>query len=545
MSELAKNKLGSQIWLEPTDSPERVQHLFKTAADTGLGWIRLFLIWPWIEAKPGQWDFSVYGTAFDAAAANGIKIKATLAANSGPWHIGTPSTLHSHSGFLDTNQREPMARYIEACAKRYADHPALGQWILWNEPCGGNERTEETRILWNQFLKATYPSIDALNKRWRTGYTAFKNIPLCEELTRLKDEEIWTSYRLFIDDCHFRSDWLIDELKWVKETLRQFDAKTEICINPTETLSNQAAGGTDIPAMTEVTDIIGASYHPCWQFSFAPNESFPGLMSAGIQFQRSCSKTGRIEVTEVQSGNTVASSHRPREASPDEIARFNLACLATGAKSVTGWCFNTRSYDFEAGDWGLLDDMDQQSERSHMIRRLHDLLDRVLPQTGSWTSPPAQVRIPIDPSSQAIEKRDAEIMPSIPGREVTDGAFGSAMLATHFKATGISSSLIHTDSIPEKATQPGEVIAASHLICWEKETANRLLSFARSGGTVFWDATSGRKDYDATLHRPWPGGLATEIGLRARGMKTSPEHWEINLHGNLLANGCSHDSMSN
>ena len=74
--------------------------LFAQAAESGLGWVRLFLMWPWIEEGPGTWNFGVFDLAFDAAVRHGVRIKATLTANSGPWWLGTPSMLHSHTGFL-------------------------------------------------------------------------------------------------------------------------------------------------------------------------------------------------------------------------------------------------------------------------------------------------------------------------------------------------------------------------------------------------------------------------------------------------------------
>ena len=39
----AKEYLGCQLWVEPTDSPERVDSLVKEAAERGLGWLRIFL----------------------------------------------------------------------------------------------------------------------------------------------------------------------------------------------------------------------------------------------------------------------------------------------------------------------------------------------------------------------------------------------------------------------------------------------------------------------------------------------------------------------
>ncbi|MGI8859578.1 MAG: beta-galactosidase, partial [Rubrobacteraceae bacterium] len=175
--------LGCQIWLERDDSTQRIERLFAAAAETGLGWVRLFLMWPWIEPEPGVWKFGIFDRAFDAAAKHGIRIKATLTANSGPWQVGTPSALHSHTGFLSPAQREPMRRYVLACVGRYAEHHALGQWILWNEPFGGHERTGETLDHWRHWLRGHYhDSIDLLNDRWRTGYRDFGEIPFPEHV---------------------------------------------------------------------------------------------------------------------------------------------------------------------------------------------------------------------------------------------------------------------------------------------------------------------------------------------------------------------------
>ena len=81
----ARPRLGAQLWVDQDDDPARVKCLVSRAAEAGLGLLRVFLMWPWIEPEPGRWEFGVYDAAFDAAAEHGIGIKATLTANSGPW----------------------------------------------------------------------------------------------------------------------------------------------------------------------------------------------------------------------------------------------------------------------------------------------------------------------------------------------------------------------------------------------------------------------------------------------------------------------------
>ncbi len=527
----AREHLGCQIWLEPDDPAERVDLLFARAAESGLGWARIFLMWPWIEPTPGVWRFDVFDQAFDAAARHGIRIKATLTANSGPWHIGTPSVLHSHTGFLDPAQDEPMRRYIQACVGRYAGHPALGQWLLWNEPCGGHERTSAALEHWRAWLRRLYPSIGQLNERWRTGYPDFDAVPFPEDIPHpAHRDKVWNSYGPWLADWQARAAWLNAQLTWIRNIVRELDPRTETCVNPTSLLMNQAADGTDLAGMGAIVDIVGASYHPAWHFTYAGREQFPALMVAGVRLQAAIPSIRRVEVTEVQAGNTLNSGNRPGAVTPAELARFYLASLAAGAESVTGWCLNTRSRDFEAGDWGLLDDLDRPSERSRMLRRLHDRLEAALAFTGGWSAAPARAWVGLDPRAQAIEWIESRIVPTMPGRLPGDGAHGAGLLAAALLQCGIAATPVRLCDLPRRGAG-GEVLVLSHLVAWDAEEIASAIRFAESGGTLLIDATSGRKDTDARLHRPWPGGLAERLGLRAVGLESQPQGYDLLLHG--------------
>ena len=327
------------MWLEPDDSADRVDLLFQRAAAAGLGWIRLFLMWPWIETAPGVFDFAVWDSAFDAAARHGIRIKATLTANSGPWHIGTPALLHSHTGFLSPAQRAPMRRYIRACVERYAGHPALGQWILWNEPNGGGDRTSKSLDHWRAWLRAHYAGdIARLNQRWRTGFDDFAAVPFPEDIptpptvaprsgsATARGSPIGRVAR----PGSTRSS--PGSRRWSARS----NPTTPCCVNPTEVLANQAAGGTDLARMGTIVETVGASYHPAWHFTFADRADFPALMVAGVRLEATYPTIARVEVTEVQAGNTQNSSHRPSGVTPGELTRFYLAGIVAGAEIGDG-----------------------------------------------------------------------------------------------------------------------------------------------------------------------------------------------------------------
>lgn len=533
---MGAGRLGSQIWLEPDDDAGRIRALCRAAKDAGLGQLRVFLMWPWIEPAPDQWEWQVFDTLFDEAARIGLGIKATLTANSGPWHVGTPSLLHSHTVFLSETMRQAAGRYIDKCVERYRGHPALVQWILWNEPDGnriGAWKSPEALAFWREMLRADFAGdIAALNARWRTGYGDFTEIPFAEDILHPAYEpwNNWASYGPRLKEWQFKAAWLVHELSWVANRVRALDPDHETCVNPTAILQNGAEGASDLSAIGGIVDVVGASYHPAWMFGFADRRDFPALMHAGVRLERARPGVARVEVTEVQTGNTLKSSNRPSDATADEVARFCLASLAAGAVSVTGWCLNARSVDFEAGDWALLDDADRPSQRSVMTRRLADCLEDIHARHGDWHPPPATVFVVSDPQSQALEWIEANVARTpVPGRLSDDGAHGAALIAAEMLGLGLPVDIVPWAGLPENGA--GKAVIASHVVGIDAAGAARVAQFVATGGHLFIDATTAHKTFDAALWRPWPGIIGNLFGLGVVGLESDPAGWDVALGG--------------
>jgi beta-galactosidase GanA len=536
-----RQQIGSQIWLEPTDSPERIRTLCKEARDAGHGWLRVFLMWSWIEAQPSKWEWRIFDNVFDSAAEFGIKIKATLTANSGPWHVGTPAMLHTHTMFVSEEARQASVAYIANCVNRYKNHSALGQWILWNEPDGyrvDENNPPEKLAFWREFLREEYAGdIAALNHRWLTGYADFDEVPFADGILHHESGRWhnWCSYGPRLKEWRMKEKWLNHELQWVADQVKALDSTTELCVNPTAIHSNGAIGASNLGEIAQIVDIVGASYHPAWQFQFANRRDFAALMNTGVRLEYARAGVRRVEVTEVQTGNTLKSSNKPSDATADEVARYYLAALSAGAESVTGWCFNARSHDFEAGDWALLDNMDKPSSRSRVLGKLAQKLDEIQAITGAWQRANATVYVISDPKSHALEWiEDAVANTRIPGRMPHDGAHGAALLSVAVAAQGLPVDIVVWRDLPEDGA--GKVVIVSHAIAIDAEDAQRLTRFVESGGHVLMDATSGHKNSNADLWRPWPAGLESVFGVRVVGLESNPTGWFVRYHNFAAAN---------
>jgi len=528
--------LGCQIWLEASDSPARIQALVRTAAESGLGRLRVFLLWTWIERDPGQFDFRIYDELFDAAAAQGVGIKATLTANSGPWHIGTPGVLHSHTGFLHDSQSGPMRRYLEACVTRYANHPALEQWLLWNEPLGAHDHVDDNLAPWRVFLSRRYLNdLQALNHRWLTGYTSFSEIPWPEEIAHpIHRGGAWKPHSPRLDEMDWRAGRLISQLQWVADEVRRHDPVTEMCYNPIFPIENQAGGGTDLPGLAKVVQRIGSSFHPVFWHERLTRSDYPGLIAAGVRALASQVRGLPVELTEVLSGNTFTTGCRSCAVSGSEVARFYLGALASGASTVTGWCLNARNRDSEAGEFALLNDNDEPSPRSRALLRLSQVLETARQATGDWKPSAPDILVALDRRSQALELLDAESAsetPRRPGRGGNDSGRGQWLLAQRAMEAGFVASNLSFNDLPSSPDRKGQVLIVSQVIAWEKAEAKKMLEWARKGGTLVLDALSGRKDFDSACHKPWPGHLTEPCGLQVLEIETASSDFVLESEG--------------
>lgn len=533
-------RLGAQLWLEQDADPQRVDFLVGQAADSGLDLLRVFLMWPWMEPTPGEWVYDPFDAAFEAAARHGIGIKATLTANSGPWHIGTPSVLHSTTLTLDSAQRLAMRCYLENCVRRYCDSPALQQWIIWNEPLNNVSppntrnpyRSDEHRQAWRLLLEERYGNIQLLNRRWRTGYRDFTKIDFPEDLAhRAHRGSVWESYAPWLDDWRLRVRCLHDDLAWVADVVSGVDPQTPLCINPPDTLANHGSVGYDLADLGSVCDVLGASFHAPWQLTFAPRETHVPLVVAGLSLLMSASAGRAAELTEFQTGNTYYAGRVPLGLRQSDISAFFLAPLLAGAESATGWSLNTRRRDFEAGDWGLLDDADQLCYRSGGVRRVSGALKQLDEQLGNWQPAQPQALVLSSEISQVVQMVTAFPMPAIPGRHPDDAVHGSALLTAELLQLGIPAAMAPAGMLGARQGADPQLLVVSHMTAWDEELVDELLRRVRAGAVLLLDGTSGHKTADAALHRPWPGGLPDRLGLRATGLFTDPGGFPVTSFG--------------
>lgn len=543
-------RLGSQLWLERDDSPERVEELVSRAAELGIGQLRIWLIWPWIQENgpTAEWDFSVFDSAFDSAARHGITIKATLTANSGPWWLGTPSMLHSHTLLLESAWNEAIEEYVHACVSRYANHAALGQWILWNEPYYADQVGREAAFrpnyagpIWAEILREKFQDdIALLNRRWRTGYATFEEVQYPEEIPHPAHQgEAWRSFSPALAEVDLRAALLEENLRRIANLVRRDDSTTPLCINPNQTLFNNAEYGYKLERLADIVDVLGASFHAPWSFDFAPTLDNTPLVVAGLKYLSHTPGSHSSEVTEVQTGNTFYAGLNPGGVTPDILAATYLAPLLAGAESVTGWCLNSRSMDFEAGEWGMLDDLDRIGTRALAVTRVKQALSELDREIGVWHPTETEALVLVSDVAQAVSYAIGSNSQNDRGADSATSPRGPAVLTTMLGQLGVNAALAPMSAVALQNS--AQLFIASHVVAWTETDVDSLLLRAHEGATVLVDATTGEFDFESRLQRPWPGHFAGRTGIRSVGLETAALR---STDYDVLENGYSAGSVS-
>lgn len=539
----AGSRLGAQLWVERDSGPAEVDELITAAVDSGLGELRIFLVWPWIEPQPDAWFFELYDSVFDSAAEHGLKIKATLSPETPPWHRGGQGFVQSRHLRIpgDPTDRCAVERYLRRCVSRYRDHPALGQWLLWNEPFNPTEgpngdwprRDPTLHSRWVELLRRRYDGdIGALNRRWLTGYADFDAIDFPEEIPHPAHRDgPFFSFDPWLAEATLRADTLVEELRFVRETIRAEDPDTPTCLNPPDLFRNHAAMGYDFAQLGRAGDVLGASVHAPWHLAFAPRRAHLGLAVTSVRMLAEAAPTSAIELTEIQTGNVLHGSPNPLDLEPDRTAAWYLAPILAGAQSVAGWSLNCRSRDFEAGDWGLLNDDNSLSDRSRAVVRVRRVLDQLEQRIGAdWSPERVRAIVGYDERSQAVTLVHSWTGVDLPGRGADDAIHGVATIAQLLNQRGIAAAPASVSTLGDHEDRP-DLVVLSHLGACAAEDLQQILRWGEAGTCLLVDGTTGQKDLDGQIHRPWPTLLSEKLGYHTRGMITRSEGHRLTLFG--------------
>ncbi|HTS68755.1 MAG TPA: beta-galactosidase [Terriglobia bacterium] len=496
-------RIGTEFFLNRTETKETVFHHFRIMHDNGLTLVRIFVIWDDIERTPDHWDFTGYDWIYDAAAENGIKIVATLCAEDPPGWVAKTPFYHNRINLNDPENRKHAAAYIEKVVNRYRNHPAQGVWLLANEPTKYDTEPATFRAF-GDWLQAKYGTVEELNRHYFRPLASFSDIVVTpEELS-----EYWTDYHAVIDWREFNIDNLVNQLLWIKGQIRALDPNHPTHINVTEPTGG--AYGQDVWKEKQVVDILGASIHPAWIFRDAADESeFGERFAYRLDVIGSPAGEQPWWVTELQSGPTIFTGQFPLEPPPADMTRWLWDAFGAGARGVIFWLWHPRVGGSEAGEWGLVSLEGKPTDRLEAVHAVVEGLHRNSFLTDAKPQP-MQVGLLYNRESAIMNSLDDRTQKR--GNEVEESLVGCYM-ALH--RAHIPVRLVDLDQLKKGLPEGLQVLYIPYSYAMDDQSVAALRDFVGKGGTVWADGLTAWKNDTGEIRPTIPGGLSEVFGAEA------------------------------
>lgn len=334
--------IGAQVFIEPGQSPQEIDGFFATMKDCGLKVGRIRMFGSHMMDPDGNWDFSLYDTAFECAARHGVKLFATL--------FPVTDELNDIGGFKFPNSREHLASvedYTRKVVEHFRNKEALECWVLQNEPGYGGIMSPEATPL----SKEIYNSFKAKSAETeKEGYLAhpFEN----ERFLR------------------YYTNWYLGHIAGI---VMELDPEHGRHINPHQIL--RTLPEYDFVAMEEYLTSLGSSMHASWHFGDFERNEYPLGVAVMSDIIASSAGENPWWITEMQGGPVTASGDRILCPTDRETEQAVWTGIFSGTSGVIFWTLNPRKAVREAGEWALLDFTGGRSDRLESISELTAVID--------------------------------------------------------------------------------------------------------------------------------------------------------------------------
>ncbi len=487
--------IGAQVFIEPGQSKEDIEHWFKTLADLQMPVCRIRLFQDHMQQPDGSYDYSLYDHAFDMAAKFNVKVFATL----------FPSTT-SVGGFKFPSSEahlKEIARYIEAMATHFGKHPALWVWVLQNEPGAGKAPDDDfTCEKVEEFMRQR--QLPAPRNNYARGN---------------------------LDPEMFLREYTYCYLNWIAYEISQYDEQHDFHVNNHMLFS--LLPEYDFSKWMEFLHSLGASMHPSWHFGFFERDQYPLAISANCEIIHDAAQPKPFWVTELQGGNNLYSGYYPMNPTREDIAQWQWTSIGAGAKGIIYWSLNARATEAEAGEWAMLNFQGQPSDRlleaseiAGILQKNKDFFSNAKPETAAIT-------IVYSPESMMVEARQS-LSDNIPND------FEGRKKGAHIKsALGYFEALQELGVCPDfmamedydwtKATDQPRLVILPHVLAIPHQLIEGMETFVRNGNKLIVSGLTGF--YDENIHNVMLTGFPLQdlFGGNVKEFKVVENYFDLKL----------------
>jgi len=450
--------IGGQVVIEKGQSPEEIDSLFAMLKNNNMNFCRIRMFESYMNDGNGNWDFSTFDMAFRAAERNNIAIIATL----------FPMVEFTNIGgfkFPDSDAHlASIAEYIKQVVGHFKQYKSLYGWVLLNEIGSGKAPFAK------QFTAQKFAEWQKTN-----SLKAFNSAG--KPIMRFQQERFLLDY----------NSWY---LTWLASEVKKYDATSHLHVNTHAIFDTYAE--YDFTKWRGILDSFGGSAHASWHFGNFSRDKYHYAMAANSEIIRSGAGAKPWIMTELQGGNNLWSGGIPMCPTKQEIEQWMWTIIGSGGKGMVFWSLNARSSGIEAGEWALLNLLNQPTDRMEMAGKVAGILKSRADLFATAKEYESGVNILYTRESLWSERRAETAGANYAGR-LPGGAIRSAIgFFETFAQLGIQTNLKCIDEFDFTATNnKGKVIILPHQIALPSKHTKSLEQFVATGGTLLVEGLTG------------------------------------------------------
>lgn len=534
-------RYGVQYYRAPFPRSEHWADDLARIRDSGLNTIQLWLVWGWIESKPGTFRYDDYDRLVELAGQNGLSVVlSTIAAIQPYWiHREVPdSEMITNMGakVVSTNRREchfgltpggcidhpgvweRMRAFLRTTAEHFAQAEPVAAWDVWNELRWSVHAEglvcycDHTVAAYREWLRTRYGDLDGLNRAWERRYSSWDEV-----VPGKRPDRTYTDTMAF---SHFITDRSVAHADARYQAVKQFNPDKPVTVHggkPTVLYGTDSYFGEEPNTalhrgndwgFAQTIDGVGTSSFPAWE-EIELTEYLARIdcvASAAFQPGRPARE---LWLSELQGGRSADGLTSQRAVDAAQQQRWVWAGLASGASTVLFWCWRDEVFGRESGGFGIGGNDGYAEERI----AAHQITGRVLDEHGqllaAYRPDAAAVGIWFSPSCYYLEWSET----------------GSAVKSMQ-AIQGVARALI-------RASVPYRIVEEEHLdglddlslvylprtLVVDEPAQTALVQYVRRGGILIVESETGAFTSTGLYRYPDERFLAKAFGIIEEGRR--------------------------
>ncbi len=494
--------LGSQYYRFPTPLSKDWEKDIKNMNKLGFNTVKIWAQWRSNEPKKGVYDFSDIEKLLNLAYENSLKVHINIILDVAPaWFYkkyknskmitsegrivepqsvawrqigGAPGPCYHHF-----HAKKHKKAFIEALVKKFANHPALEIWDVWNEPeltCGILREADlskmtcyckSTEKAFKKWLKNKYRNIDNLNMRWKQCYCNFDEV----ELPRTGN-----TFINMIDFRKFHIETITEEAKMRINAVKKFDNNHPVMLHTVPMPCFNAVNAcSDEFELATLCDCFGNS---------VGSQPFPAVL--GI----SAAENKTVINAEIHAfgGNTNVNFNN---IDFNEYKRHVLIPLSLGVKGFLFWQYRAELAGFESPAWGMTKLNGEDSIRTQYAEKLFKSLA---------LEPLLEEARPVKPKIGIVNNYMNQLFDFCVNNDTYRfyenlyGIFESCYNKNY------DVSFVFYGQLTEKKLKEFDVLIYPMPYFMENHVAELLKNWVKNGGVLISETSFGAYNYDSGLH---------------------------------------------